>query len=562
VAGQSPAAATATPGPADVLGRLGFALTPITIAIAAALVSLALGIYEVTRANVLLGEAGTNLNYDQGVYFGVATRLADGIVPYRDFVYVHPPGIALLMLPIALLGRVIGSGTALAIAQCLTVCVVAANAFLAGYLVRSAGRVAVAVASVSLALWPFAVQVNGLVMLEPYLVLFSLLGALLLFGGDSPASRRRILLAGACLGMALSVKMWGALPVIAAIAWCLPAWRRRLTPLLGGIAAVVLVVWVPFVAMAPHAFVHDVIVAQIGRKPFIGIPETPLSAQLKTVIGFADIFGGPVITSSTVITGAAYAALALLVAAIFGLGWRSRSATDWGVLLFSLTAFLGMTAMPTPNYSTHYAYFPAALMAPLVGLCVGRTVSWIARRIGARRVAAVPVATALGSAAIVIAIVGIVLFIPKVTRATDLQVATAFDPRPAIQATIPAGACAVSDYPLALVVSDRFTSSTPGCPAVVDPFGMYLTDDNGNQPHLASAAHPIPAAFTDAWATWLGKADYVVLTVPYSDYIPWSPALMQQFASTFTLIDHATYPVAATGLPPSANLYIYRRSSG
>jgi len=545
-----------------MLGRVNVALGPMTIAAAAALLSLALGIYEVTRANVLLGEPGPNLNYDQGVYFGVATRVANGVVPYRDFVYVHPPGIAVLMLPIALLGRLIGSGTALAIAQCLTVGVVASNVFLAGYLVRSAGRVAVAVASMALALWPFAVQVNGLVMLEPYLVLFSLLGAVLLFGGDTPASRRRIALAGACLGMALSVKMWGALPVIAAVVWCLPAWRRKLLPLLGGIGAVVLVVWGPFVAMAPRAFVHDVIVAQIGRKPFIGIPETPLSAQLKTVIGFADIFGGPVITGSTMITGAAYAALALLVAAVFGVAWRSRTATDWGVLLFSLTAFVGMTVMPTPNYSTHYAYFPAALLAPLVGLCVGHAFAWIARRIEDRHLGPLPLAGVLGCAGIIGAIVGIGLFIPKVTSATDLQVATAFDPRPAIQATIPAGACAVSDYPLALVVSDRFTSSTPGCPAVVDPFGMYLTDDNGNQPHLDSAAHPIPAAFTAKWATWLDKADYVVLTVPYSDYIPWSPALMQQFASTYTLVDQSSYPAAATGLPPSVNLYIYRRTGG
>lgn len=551
--GRGPSTVARLPG--RLLDRLG----PVSVAGAAALMSLALGVYQITRPHVLFGELAGNLSYDQGVYFGAAVRLVHGVIPYRDFVYVHPPGIAVLMSPVALLGELVGTGAALAVAQCLTVSIIAANVFLAGYLVRSSGRVAVAVASVLLALWPFAVQVNGLVMLEPYLVFFSLLGAVLLCGGTTPATRRRVILAGACLGMALSMKMWGIFPVVAAILWCLPAWRRRLVPLLLGMGSVLVVVWAPFVVAAPGAFVHDVIVAQVARKPFIGIPETPLAAQLKAIIGFADSAGGPVITGSSSPMVAVYVLLAGMIGVLYGITWRSRTAPEWAVLLFSLTTFVGMTALPTPNYATHYAYFPAALLAPLVGVCVARSAVWMGQRIRHVVVGSLPLASALQAVVLVAAIVGIAMFIPKVTGVTDQVVSTAFDPRPAIQSTIPAGACALADYPVVLVVADRFSSHEPGCPVVVDPFGMYLTEDDGNQPYVASVDHPIPTAFTSMWAAWLAAADYVVLSVPYTDYIPWSQSLIQRFAHDFRLVDHASYPPSASGAPPSADLYIYRR---
>src|SRR5262245_66195881 len=43
------------------------------------------------------------VDYDDGVYFSAAALLAQGILPYRDFTFVHPPGIALFYLPVTLL---------------------------------------------------------------------------------------------------------------------------------------------------------------------------------------------------------------------------------------------------------------------------------------------------------------------------------------------------------------------------------------------------------------------------------------------------------------------------
>ena len=48
---------------------------------------------------------------------GTAIRLVHGVLPYRDYAFVHPPGIALLMTPAALVGRFVGTHDAMAVAR-------------------------------------------------------------------------------------------------------------------------------------------------------------------------------------------------------------------------------------------------------------------------------------------------------------------------------------------------------------------------------------------------------------------------------------------------------------
>ena len=79
-------------------------VTPTAIVVLAGIVSLALGCYYLSLPHVLSGVLGWNEGYDEGVYLGAATRLVNGALPYRDFVLVHPPGIVLLMFPVALVG--------------------------------------------------------------------------------------------------------------------------------------------------------------------------------------------------------------------------------------------------------------------------------------------------------------------------------------------------------------------------------------------------------------------------------------------------------------------------
>jgi hypothetical protein len=72
----------------------------LVIAACAAL-ALALRAYQLTRPGYLFGVT----EYDDGVLFGNALRLVSGVIPYRDFSVVQPPGSILLMAPAALLAR-------------------------------------------------------------------------------------------------------------------------------------------------------------------------------------------------------------------------------------------------------------------------------------------------------------------------------------------------------------------------------------------------------------------------------------------------------------------------
>src|ERR1700693_2585930 len=76
-----------------------------------------LRLYQLARPGYLLGVT----EYDDGVQFGDAVRLVRGVIPYRDFVVVQPPGIMVLMAPVAALAKVTGTAWGLGIARLLTV---------------------------------------------------------------------------------------------------------------------------------------------------------------------------------------------------------------------------------------------------------------------------------------------------------------------------------------------------------------------------------------------------------------------------------------------------------
>ena len=84
-------------------------LTPwgVTVILATVL-ALALRLLILTRPGLLTDVT----EYDDGVYLGAAIRLTQGVLPYRDFAFVQPPGILLLMTPVALAGRIFSTATA------------------------------------------------------------------------------------------------------------------------------------------------------------------------------------------------------------------------------------------------------------------------------------------------------------------------------------------------------------------------------------------------------------------------------------------------------------------
>ena len=73
----------------------------------ATVLALAVRLFTLTRPGFLTGVS----EYDDGVYLGAAIRLTQGAVPYRDFAFVQPPGILLLMTPAALVARMTSIST-------------------------------------------------------------------------------------------------------------------------------------------------------------------------------------------------------------------------------------------------------------------------------------------------------------------------------------------------------------------------------------------------------------------------------------------------------------------
>jgi hypothetical protein len=200
------------------------AAVPVTIAACAAL-ALALRAYQLSRPGYLLGVT----EYDDVVLFGNALRLVSGVVPYRDFAMVQPPGSALLMVPVALLAKVTGTAWGLAVARILTVCADTANVVLLGVLVRHRGPATAGVACGLYAVYPDALVAAHTFLLEPWLNLCCLAAAALIFDGDRvTADTRRLALGGAAFGFAVTVKIWALVPLAAGRATPAPRAPRRI----------------------------------------------------------------------------------------------------------------------------------------------------------------------------------------------------------------------------------------------------------------------------------------------------------------------------------------------
>jgi len=524
------------------VGRLR-SLTTWHVTVFAALLALAVGAFQLAHPHVLSGELGYNLGYDDGVYFGAAMRFVHGAAPYRDFTIVHPPGIVYLLSPFGLFSEVIGSRHALELARIATVLVTATNVFLVGYLVRSRGRVAAAIASLALAVWPLTVAIDRTVELEPYLVLFTLVGAILLLDGPAPrlASGRRLFWAGIWFGVAFDIKVWAVLPIIAAV--IVLHRPKAVVRFLGGVALAVAVVCGPFFALAPRAFWHEVVTDQLGRHD--NLVTTTLGERLRLLTG---VSGLPGAGTSTALAVVVVLLILAAVAYVFVLSPNRPTAADALVLALWLVIALGMFA--SAGFFDHYAYFPAVPMAALIGVLVAgvrRTV-----RSGAPRRQLGPVFVA------VTALIVAVLLVEQV-RFAHRYVNEASDPSAGIRAAIPSGACVFDDFPTDLILADRYPAGDLSCPQIVDPFGLFLAEDNGRTPHLEPPAFNLD--FVAQWQAWLQRTDYVVLRIPFSDFVPFNDDLQKWFAANYHFVTHlhAEYPDGY--LDKAKDEFIYARNT-
>ena len=210
-----------------------------------------------------------------------------------------------------------------------------------------------------------------------------------------------------------------------------------------------------------------------------------------------------------------------------------RTKLDWFALGAGATGFAAMFV--SPDFHLHYAYFAAAFMALLLGVCVDRVVR-LAGSLGSARLGPAPrVTPAVAVIAIVVIGAGCVWGIGQETRfdRRNPEILTVGEVAPGVESVIPAGACTVADEVSRTLLTDRFVSHRSGCPTVVDTFSTWISYDPNTLP---PSSGPYKPALVAAWRSWLASADYAVFSEGRPFRIPWSPDLEAWFEAHYRLV--------------------------
>ena len=225
------------------------------------------------RAFVLLLPGGAwqhPIDYDEGVYFAAASLMRQGLAPYRDFVFVHPPGWPSV---IALTSAWLGVADGFVLSRWVAVGLGGLNVVLVSHLAgKWQGRLAAIVAGALYATYLEVVAVERGPFLEPMLNAACLVMVWCLDqAATAKGTRRWAALAGASGGLALSIKVWAGFWIVGA-AWAL--WRfephRRTAAMVSFAVAGLVTMGVlvaPWAMLAPGAFVDEVIRFHLARPP-------------------------------------------------------------------------------------------------------------------------------------------------------------------------------------------------------------------------------------------------------------------------------------------------------
>jgi hypothetical protein len=402
---------------------------------------------------------------------------------------------------------------------------------LAGLLVRHRGAVAALVACGVLAVYPDSVAAAHTVLVEPWLVLFCLAGAVAVLDRDRiTASTRRLAWGGAAFGFAGAIESWAILPVLLLLGMCLsgprPARARRARVFAGGVTAGFVVPVLPFAVLAPRRCYDSLIVAQVG--PRAGVSRVPLIDRLQEMAGLSYAHfplraGGIRVPGHTAVV-LTVAFLVLLTAGVPALAalaaWARPAPLDWfaaGTMALVVAIFL---------WPSQFHYHFCAFLAPFLGLAIALPLSAALR---AGHGPGWPVRVVAAVAAVILAGCTVAGFAAENKLKPDVSPAAIA----AAARRIPPGSCVVTDEVSLLLLADRFTATAPGCPPVLDGLGTDLALSGGLKP--ATGAGRVPAVAAVWWQAF-SHARFVWLSRLNHRRIAWTPALRGYFRSHFTQV--------------------------
>jgi hypothetical protein len=468
--------------------------------------------------------------YDSGVYLAAPIHFVSGVVPYKDFTFLEPPGIILLLSPLGFVSRIWGSHDAFIVGRVVSAFVTALNAGLLAYLVRHRGRIAMLIAGVGLALLPVASFVSSGIRLEPYCICFILIGSLSIFSREEKhenLTNRDFAIGGLFFGFAALIKLWALFPFVALVITLLPRYGGRVFRMVGASSAVFVSLCLPFFALAPVQFISQVFVEQLNRKA-IPSDTVGIAHRLIFLTGLTSTSFAPTVAEAVFV----FAVMTCLVAATF---WRRvhRSHLDTFLVLAALVSVVAI--LIAPESYNYYGYFTAPFLVGVVGILFGRW-STVTRNLIVRIPVSRPlrrISSWLVTVSAAVLIFALVLYVT--TFYTNYAWANGYWARnfDGITRLIPRGSCVVYDQASYGVYANRLISSKPGCPSVVDPSGMWMAW--GYQ--LIAPAR----AFTAEWKSYFETAQYVVLSHPGAAGIPWNKNLSDWFNKNYQLISSSSY---------------------
>ena len=471
--------------------------------------------------------------YDSGVYVASAIHLVSGILPYREFSFVQPPGILLLLSPIAVISRIFGSHDGFILARVLTALVTATNASLLAWLVRHRGRVAMVFAGGGLALTPVAVFFSSGVRLEPYCFFFVLLGSLKISNhfDRSSLSVRPLVVGGLLFGVAAVVEFWAFFPFLAMMICLLPHYRRRVVAFIFAAGCGLVLPSLPFFIGAPRNIISDLFTGQLHHPRSGG-------GLLRRVVDLTGFSGTSIAPNGTeALVGIGLFALLVVIA------FRRKATREFGdffLLLAACIAVVGLLAAPAAY--TDYGYFAAPFLFGLLGVSVGRLLP--SARVPIERVNLSSFSRrfliVLSSATVAIVTFAVVAFVTTFYSVylplTGVSATAISD----IASTIPAGSCVIYDTVGMGLLANRFQSHDARCPTIVDPFGFSMAW--GYQTSTPARE------YVARWRTYLTAAKYLVVAVPlvetpkavrelpYQGMIPWDLGLESWFKRHYHLV--------------------------
>ena len=341
-------------GPRDaLLAAAGFVLTAVTA----------------TVAWQLSGRAVTDI----ALYHAYGERIADGLVPYRDFAFEYPPGaLPALVLP----ALVTDSLTAFRVVFAAEMAFAGAVGVL--LLAAGLGRLGTGLADRRVAL--SVVALVPLLLGGVILTRFDLVPAAIVAGAMLLLVSGRLSAGAFVIGIGIAVKLYPAVfvPLVGIVAWRRGG-RPELGSVLGLVVAPVIVAYLPFLVAAPDG-VLDSIGRQLGRPLQIeSLGAGVLLAvhhSVGTSLGWASSSGSQNLTGTgadtlAVLQGIAQVAAVVLVWVSF---WRGPESPERLVrhAAAAVVAFVALSKVLSPQFLVWLV-----LLVPLVVAARGRAPLWL-----------------------------------------------------------------------------------------------------------------------------------------------------------------------------------------